>query len=322
MAGPWEQFTKLYTIDKELLDFTELLVKSGIKPFSSYTLDEARKTFLNFCVTAAGDVKFDGHVSEITVPSPDAKAGIPVSVYKPTKVAATPAILIYFHGGGLVLFERKCLETALKKVAMDSGSIILNVEYRLLPDQCSGYGPFNDGVTVTKWVLENKQKVGGQPGSKVGVGGDSSGGQIAISVTNDVQCLAFQVLIYPQCDTGLKKPSVTEFAACPILPAPDLNWFINLVSKDLPNQDTDPRVCPLARTNLKTSPPTLILIAEIDPLRDGAVAFSEMLKSAGVDVTSEKITGVPHIFFGMCGVLKTKCAESYCHVVKFIKRFQ
>ncbi|CAG5114656.1 unnamed protein product [Candidula unifasciata] len=304
MAGPWDAFSSKYKVHQESHDCLAHLIKHGARPFSTYQITEAREAFHNICLTAAGTVNFDGQTQELKIPSPYSKDGIAASVYKPNKLAATPAILIYFHGGGLCMFERKYFESSLQLLAQEAGCIIVNSDYRWLPDN-KGYAPFDDGVVVTKWVLENKKSVGGQPGSKVGVGGDSSGGQIAISVTYDVQGLDF-----------------LEFKSIPVLPHPDLQYFTKLVEQAIPNQATDPRVCPLARTNLKNLPPTLVLVAQLDPERDGGLEFAEKAKAAGANVTSYVIEGVPHIFFGMDGIYKTKCAEARSYMVPFIKQFQ
>lgn len=206
MAGPFDGL-KSYEIHQEFRDCVDHLIKNGAKPFSTYQITDARKAFHSICLTAAGTFKFDGQVHEKKISSPHCKDGIPVSVYIPNKLAAEPAILVYFHGGGLCMFERKYYEPALQMVAQDAGCIVVNSDYRLLPES-PPMSPFDDGVAVVKDVIANKASYGGKPGSKVGVGGDSSGGQIAVSVTKDVPGLDFMVLMYVHADQKLSKPSI------------------------------------------------------------------------------------------------------------------
>lgn len=206
MAGPFDGL-KSYEIHQEFRDCVDHLIKNGAKPFSTYQITDARKAFHSICLTAAGTFKFDGQVQEKKVPSPHCKDGIPVSVYIPNKLATEPAILVYFHGGGLCMFERKYYEPALQMVAHEAGCIVVNSDYRLLPES-PPMSPFDDGVAVVKDVIANKASYGGKPGSKVGVGGDSSGGQIAVSVTKDVPGLDFMVLMYLHADLKLCKPSI------------------------------------------------------------------------------------------------------------------
>uniref|UniRef100_A0A0B7BLZ9 Alpha/beta hydrolase fold-3 domain-containing protein n=1 Tax=Arion vulgaris TaxID=1028688 RepID=A0A0B7BLZ9_9EUPU len=322
VQDPWEVCLKSYKVHEESYAFINGLAAQSVQPFHKYTLEEAREVFPAVFNAAAGEIEFDGEVEELVIPSPYVTSGILTSVYKARNRAANPAILVYFHGGGLIILDRKSVETALKTIARDAGCIVVNVEYRLLNGPGKDYDPFNDAVTATEWVLANKKRVGGSPSSKVGVGGDSAGGQIAISVTNDVQGLDLQILMYPHADTVLNFPSVTEFKNVPGLSKADIDWFVHWTSLELPHQLTDPRINAMARTNLELSPTTLIVAAQLDTLRDSGVAYAKKLRAAGVEVQLETIEGVPHAFFGMCAIFKTKCPEAYGHVVKFIKKFQ
>uniref|UniRef100_A0A0B7BJR1 Alpha/beta hydrolase fold-3 domain-containing protein n=1 Tax=Arion vulgaris TaxID=1028688 RepID=A0A0B7BJR1_9EUPU len=322
VQDPWEEYLKTYKVHEESYAFTGALAAHSVQPFNKYSIEDARQVFPAIFKAAAGEIEFDGQVEELVIPSPYVTSGIPSSVYKPRNRAANPAILVYFHGGGLIILDRKSYETALKIIARDAGCVIVNVDYRLLHSTGKGLDPFDDAVAATKWVLANKERVGGSPSSKVGVGGDSAGGQLSACVTNEVKGLAFQILVYPHVDTSMSQPSVTEFINVPVLSKYDAEWFVNLASQALPNYHTDPRINPMIRTSTKQSPPTLVLLAQLDPIRDCGLVYAEKLKADGVRVRIVVIEGVPHIFFGLCAVFKTKCQEAYGHVVQLIKEFQ
>ncbi|CAL1542778.1 unnamed protein product [Lymnaea stagnalis] len=320
--GPWDEIAKNHVVHEESYSFAERLQAMGAKPFCAMDLEEARAQCDELTAQFSGEVDFDGEVREIVIPSPYSKEGIPTTIYKPSNCPETPIILIYFHGGGLILFSRKSYETCLQTIARDSGAIVLNVEYRLITETETPAAPFDDAVQVTKWVLDNREAVGGRNDSKVGVGGDSAGGQLAISVTNDVQGLDFQVLIYPNSDLSFEQPSCQEFANCPGLSEKDVEWFSRHTLDRIPGYVTNPRINGMARTNTELSPPALILLAEIDPVRDSGMAYAEKLRGAGVSVRIVIIEGVPHVFFGLPGHFKAKCEEAYGHVVQFITDFQ
>ncbi|CAG5114655.1 unnamed protein product [Candidula unifasciata] len=322
MADPWEEFAGNYPIHEESYALTNIIKENDIKHFSDYDIEEANRIFSSVIKASAGEVPFDGQVQEMFIPSPEVANGIPVSIYKPSNCVQTPAILIYLHGGGLILFDRKCFEPTLQLIAMEAGCIVVNVEYRLLPNQVNGHAPFDDAKVVASWVLENKQKVGGSPESKVGIGGDSAGGQISASVANDLHGLDFQILIYPNVDTGPTQPSVDEFANVPLLSKADIQWFIRHMAKALPDHLTDPRVNVVTRTDLTSAPSALVLLAQLDTIRDSGMMYAEKLRAAGVKVRIVVIEGVPHCFFMCPGVFKTKCQEAYGHIANFIKDFQ
>ncbi|CAL1542773.1 unnamed protein product [Lymnaea stagnalis] len=318
----WAPFAKKYTVHEETYQLARLMLAAGMKPYHELGLEKARQQSIDRTKVATGFIDYSGDEWEVIVPSPYSKDGIPVTVYKPSSAPEVPAILVFFHGGGLLLGNRKQNEGALKIIARDSGAIVLNIEYRLLPDPVFPLAPFDDGVVVTKWVLENKEAVGGNPRSKVGVGGDSAGGQISASVTNDVPGLDFQVLVYPMTDTTLSSPSFKEFAESPFLGAGDVKWFLDNSVGLLPDYSTNPRINLMKRTNTVDSPPALVILAELDPLRDCGLEYADKLRAAGVGVQCETIKGVPHAFFTLSDVFKTKCPEAYDLVVRFLKNFQ
>lgn len=319
---PWAPFAEKYTIHEEAREYTRLAAASGIKPYSEVDVETARQMVITRAAVMAGEVDFDGEETEIIVPSPHVPEGIPVSVYKPSSCPSVPAIWVYFHGGGLVLCNRKTHETVAKILARDSGAIIVSVEFRLLPNPSAPYAPFDDGEVVTRWVLENKEAVGGKPTSKVGVGGDSAGGQIAVGITNDVTDLDFQILIYPFTDTSMSNDTFREFRMIPGLGEDSLKFFFENALYPMPDYLTNPRVNGMARTNTELSPPALIILAELDPLRGCGLDYAEKLRAAGVKVQCEIIKGVPHAFFSLTKVFKTKSVEAHGHVVKFLQQFQ
>ncbi|KAK6968098.1 carboxylesterase NlhH [Biomphalaria glabrata] len=322
MADPWAEIAQTHTVHQESHDFVEKLNAMGAKRMADLTPDGAKKQFEELALKLSGEIEFDGEVFEVNIPSPNSPEGIPATIYKPSSRPETPAIFLYFHGGALVFFSRRSHETCLKTIARDSGAIVVSVEYRLLGEEVDPLAPFDDVVQAAKWLLENKEAVGGRPESKVGVGGDSSGGQLAICVTNDVPGFDFQVLVYPNCDLSYEHASIQEFANAPCLGEKDIEWACKYSLDLIPGCITDPRTNSMARTNTEQSPPALVLLAEIDPIRDCGMAYAEKLRAAGVSVRIIVIEGVPHIFFTFPGIFKSKCEEAYGHVVQFIKEYQ
>ncbi|BFZ18813.1 hypothetical protein BsWGS_21852 [Bradybaena similaris] len=319
---PWAPFEGKYKIHEESREFGRLLLASGAKPFSELGVKTTRELVISLFTALAGEVEFDGEDTEILVPSPYTSEGIPVSVYTPASRPEVPAILIYFHGGGLVVCNRKTHETTAKIIARDSGAIVLNVEYRLLPNPDALYAPFEDTEVVTRWVLKNKEVVGGKANSKVGVGGDSAGGQLAAGVTNEIQGLDFQILVYPLADTSLSQDSVKEFKEVVLLNEATMQFFLDNAYNHIPDVLTNPRVNNMARTNTASSPPALIILAELDPLRGCGIEYAEKLRAAGVKVQLEIMKGVPHGFFNLINPFKTTTAQAYGYIVQFLKQFQ
>ncbi|XP_059146455.1 ethyl acetate hydrolase-like [Physella acuta] len=318
----WAPFSEKYKVHEESYEFLRQAMAANMRPYPELGVEKAREQADMRTKYMCGDVEFQGEVSEIIIPSPYSSEGIPASIYKPASSPEIPVILVYFHGGGLVVGTRDMNKGPLKIIAQESGAVVVNVEYRLLPNPDAVMAPFDDAVVATKWVLENKEVVGGKLGSKVGVGGDSAGGQIAASVTNDVTGLDFQILVYPMTDTTLRHESFQEFKKVPGLNEDAIKWFFENSLLHIPDYTTNPRVNAMVRTNTEASPPGLILLAELDPLVGCGLDYAEKLRAAGVSVQVEVIQGVPHAFFSLREIFKTTTQEAYAHVVTFLKKRQ
>ena len=239
------------------------------------------------------------------VPVPHLPEGVPATVCIPEGLPEVPVIIIYFHGGGLVLADTKVFEPCLMTLAKYNKAIVIAPDFRWLRNTQDRLAPFTDCEAVARWVLDNKTTLGGVASSPVGVAGDSAGGQLSCSVTYSLPGrLAFQVLVYPVADMVLEGvQSVAEFWDTPGFCGRDMEEMFRWCGLfDEPSQASNPRVNPSAPRAahdppLSASPPTLVLLARLDPLRDWGVSYAGKLRDAGVPVELRIVDGCPHVFF-------------------------
>ncbi|MFJ8260481.1 alpha/beta hydrolase [Rummeliibacillus sp. NPDC094406] len=236
----------------------------------------------------------------------DTKVGkVPVRIYTPVKSKAALPVFIYYHGGGWVIGDLDAVDIPCRQVASKSGCVVISVDYRLAPEH-KFPAAIEDSYAVVEWVIENGAELNIDV-SKIAVGGDSAGGNIAAVVSqiardNHVDAIVQQILLYPVTDYNLDTESYENFSEGYFLTKADMKWFWNhYLYSDVDGKN--PNASPLQAKSLKDLPPALIITAEYDPLRDEGEAYAIRLKEANVPVQLKRYDGTIHGFFWMAGFL-------------------
>jgi acetyl esterase len=228
-----------------------------------------------------------------------ATGALSVRLYRPRPGPLQP--VLFLHGGGFVI-GREGYDAPLRELALASDSLIAAPECRLAPEY-----PFpaaaDDALAAARWLAGEALELGAAPA----VAGDSSGGNLAATVTHTLAregaTPSYQVLIYPMLDATAGSASYEEFATGYGFSAEKSRWYFD---QYLP-PDVDrraPRVSPLFDPDVEQLPPTLVVTAECDPLRDEGEQYAERLREAGVDAELRRYPGMIHGFFQMTGALE------------------
>lgn len=209
----------------------------------------------------------------------------------------TPALMVFFHGGGWVVGSLHSHQQLCMHVAARSGVAVLSVEYRLAPEHRFP-APVDDAFDALVWAAAHGDELACDI-SRLAVGGDSAGAHMAAvaAITardRGAPRLAYQWLIYPVIDPASSLPSRTECAAGPGLTADDMTWFWQQLGLDQTAQDY--RVAPSRAASLAGLPPAYVITAEADLLRDEGEQYAALLKLAGVAVTAQRGAGMTHGF--------------------------
>jgi acetyl esterase len=232
-------------------------------------------------------------------------------VYRPAKMPV--ATVIYFHGGGWVAGDLYTHDRQARILSIELEAVVVSVDYRR-PPECQFPGPFEDCLTATKWVANNIADLGGDA-ARIGVAGDSAGGNLAAAVA--LACadgcadgwprLAGQFLVYPAVDLVGRYQSEIENAKYPSRSKNAEGYFLTtaamrfFASQYIPDEKdaANPRASPLRATDLKGVARAVVCTAEFDPLRDEGEAYANALKHAGVRVTYFGEPGMIHGYFAM-----------------------
>ncbi len=276
---------------------------ADLPPVETQPLAATREGAILFAQSGAGEKQPVASVADRTVPGPG--GDIPIRVYRPETDDDPLPVVAYLHGGGWVFMGLETHDWICRRLANAAGAVVVSVEYRLAPEHPFP-APLDDCMAVVHWLAEAAGELGGDP-SRLAVAGDSAGGNLAAAVAlasraPDGPDLAAQVLIYPVTDAACATPSFVQNGTGYLLEASTMRWFW----EQYLGTDGDPDdgyASVLRHPDLAGLPPTLVVTAEYDPLRDEGEAYAEHLAAAGTDTTVRRFDGVVHGFLGMDALL-------------------
>ncbi len=241
------------------------------------------------------------------MPGPQ-NTNLPVRIYNPVSVAEGDKnlpVLVFFHGGGWAVGDLDTHDHVCREMAHRSSCVVISVGYRMAPEF-----PFpaaiDDCVAALTWVGDNAAVLGCDR-SRIAIGGDSAGGNLAAVVARRNRDrkgpeILLQLLIYPATDFGADTPSIRENGDGYILTKAAMDHFRGLYLED-DAEWMSPYASPLLADDFENLPPAFVVTAEYDPLRDEGKAYADKLSAAGVPVCYQCYGGMIHGFFRMGGLV-------------------
>ncbi len=229
---------------------------------------------------------------------------LPDRIYTPKTGAKPFPVVVYYHGGGWVIADRKVYDGGARAISKLAGAIVISADYRLGPEN-KFPAAHDDAIAIYEWAVRNAASLGGDP-KRIALAGESAGGGLAIATAiaardKKMQAPVAIVSVYPIGGTDMNTASYNENAMTKPLNKAMMGWFFDNYLNG-PQDRTDPRVN-LVAANLAGLPPTTIINAQIDPLRTDGEMLATKLKAAGVQAEQKTYMGVNHEFFGMGAVL-------------------
>jgi acetyl esterase len=200
-----------------------------------------------------------------------------------------PNTLVYFHGGGFVVGDLDSHDAHATRLANETSSVVVNVDYRLAPEHRFP-AAYDDCLAATLWTKENLSRWGGQT-QLLAVGGDSAGGNLAAAV--GIACrdkditLAAQLLLYPATDLSRLR-GMPERAY--------------LGDENLDRFSKDPRASPLFAASHSGLAPTILAVGLHDFLYQDNLAYVQALRAAGVPLTFHEYPTLNHGFFSYTAI--------------------
>jgi len=272
--------------------FLDAIAEANPPQWHEMSPHEARETFDTF-EELFGEGPEIHRVEDRTI-----DGDFPVRIFSDSESDAP--VVMYFHGGGWVLGNVRTHDALCRRLAKQSGCVVVSVDYGLSPENRFP-GPLEDCFRATRHVANNPGEFGAN--GKLAVAGDSAGGNLAATVSlqardQDGPKIDLQVLIYPVIEPSCQTSSYQQFAEGYGLTLGSMQWFWD---NYLGQQTITELAAPSRADNLSGLPPAHVITAEYDVLRDEGEAFAQMLEQAGVPTTLRRYDGNLHGFVHFAG---------------------
>nr|WP_300151411.1 acetyl esterase [Propionicimonas sp.] len=212
-------------------------------------------------------------------------------------------VVVYIHGGGWVVGNLDTHDRIMRMLAHESGAAVVGIDYALSPE-----AKFPVALEQCAAVARHLHERGSEhsvDGSRLAFAGDSGGATM---------CLATTLLLRDQADAGLPSVGVSalalyygmyglrDSASRRLLGGPwdgltdaDFDYYLDCYLAD-PADARSPYVDCLGADLGRGIPPTYLVAAEFDPLRDDTATLAAILSEHGVTCSHEVFPGVLHAF--------------------------
>jgi len=221
---------------------------------------------------------------------------IPIRIYTPEGDHLRAGFL-FAHGGGWASGSIEAADGHCGDMAAGADIVVVSVDYRLIPEHPFPAG-LDDVSTALTWLAAHAEEVG-VDAARLAIGGESAGANLAAAaaiLARDaggpaLQLQLFEVAVLDLTDT------MTESRTEVLEQMPDFAHSLEAVRDAYVASGAnphDPRVSPLLAPDLSGLPTTLLLAAEVDPIRDDSAAYAARLTAAGVSARSRTFPGIVH----------------------------
>jgi acetyl esterase len=255
-------------------------------------LAEARGAYTAMVPVAEADNRELAVVRDLACPGPAGDIALRLYDARPDREPG-PAIMFY-HGGGFTIGDLDTHHALCTEIAAEMDLPVIAVHYRLAPEHPFPAAP-DDCEAATRWVAGSPDALGLEVTGLIPIG-DSAGGNLAIVTAQALKRepaaapVIMQVPIYPATseDGGA---SMDHFAEGFLLTRSTMDWFMDSYAGEPGHHRAYPILGDLAGT-----PPTVLVTAGLDPLRDQGRAYGAALIEAGVEVAYLEMRGSIHGF--------------------------
>ena len=289
-----DRWSRVKKLDPRVAALIQEWEERDSPPLESLTPIQVREAINAVIRESGGNAGVVSKIQDLSIPGNGGQ--IPIRIYTPGGGNSFP-ILLYLHGGGWTFGSLDTHNNICCTLSSGASCVVASVDYRLAPEH-KFPAAVEDAYAAAHWVRDNAGRIGGDP-SRIAVGGDSSGGNLATALTllsrdRKGPYLVHQMLVNPATNlSAFDTKSYREFAEGYVLTRAEMEWYRgNYLEKE--EDWLNPYASPLLADDLSDLPPAFVVTSEFDVLRDEGKAYADRLREAGVPVRYTCVPGMIH----------------------------
>lgn len=292
-------------VDADTAAFLERLARDSAGAPAEPTLEQ-RRAGLTIAVQVYGpELAEVGSIEDVTVPGPHGP--LTLRIYQPVRARGDRGrrpLMLHIHGGGWALGDPHGYAPVVSGLCAAGECVVVDVDYHRAPEHRYPVA-LDDCRRALDWARDNARRLGADA-TRIVVVGDSAGGHLAAGVCQTSRVpVAMQILIYPvmsasrQADYGSRKAlgDGRYFLRESDILRAETEYFAP--GDDRETAPASPALAP--RAVLRRQPPTWVITAGLDPLRDEGEAYAGALRAAGVACDLTRVEGTVHGFMLFAG---------------------
>lgn len=281
-------------IRPDMKAFLDMMAQVNGPKMADLTLEEARDSYVKLHGIADRPARALPVIRDLSCPG--LAGDIALRLYDARESRSTPSpVIVFYHGGGFVIGDLDTHHALCTEIAALADLPLVAVHYARAPE-----APFPAAIldceAATRWVASNPAELGLTASGIITIG-DSAGGNATVVVSQllganpaDVP-VVLQVPIFPLVEDANGSASMAAFSKGFLLTAETMAFFDAAYGADR----ADPRGFPILGDHAG-APPTIVVTASLDPIRDSGRAYAKALVDAGRDVVFIEMRGVTHSF--------------------------
>lgn len=293
-------------IRPDMKAFLEMMAAAGGPKLTEMTLEEARASYVAMHNLADQPARDLAVIRDLSCPGPN--GDIALRLYDARESREPGPVIMFYHGGGFVIGDLDTHHALCSELAALTDLPLVAVHYARAPE-----APFPAAIldceAASRWVAESPEALGRTATGLVTIG-DSAGGNATVVVGQLLGAspaavpVVLQVPIFPLVADANGSGSMADFSEGFLLTADTMGFFDAAYGADR----ADPRGFPILGDH-SNAPPTIVVTASLDPIRDSGREYAKALVDAGRDCLFLEMRGVTHSFTNLRAAVPSTQAD-------------